>query len=162
MPEGCEVTVVPYDTSAVEITELNPDGVMLSNGPGNPEENTYCIEQISKLIGNIPMFGICLGHQLAALAMGGKTEKLRYGHRGANQPVRDLAGTRTFITSQNHGYAVIADSLKGVGTLRYINMNDGSCEGIVIREKNALPYSFILKLVQVLMIPNFYLTDLPK
>ena len=77
---GCEVTVVPYDTSAVEITELNPDGVMLSNGPGNPEENTYCIEQISKLIGNIPMFGICLGHQLAALAMGGKTEKLRYGH----------------------------------------------------------------------------------
>lgn len=89
------------------------------NGPGNPEENTYCIEQISKLIGNIPMFGICLGHQLAALAMGGKTEKLRYGHRGANQPVRDLAGTRTFITSQNHGYAVIADSLKGVGTLRY-------------------------------------------
>lgn len=139
---GCEVTVVPYDTSAVEITELNPDGVMLSNGPGNPEENTYCIEQISKLIGNIPMFGICLGHQLAALAMGGKTEKLRYGHRGANQPVRDLAGTRTFITSQNHGYAVIADSLKGVGTLRYINMNDGSCEGIDYPGKKCFTVQF--------------------
>ena len=88
------------------------------------------------------MFGICLGHQLAALAMGGKTEKLRYGHRGANQPVRDLAGTRTFITSQNHGYAVIADSLKGVGTLRYINMNDGSCEGIDYPEKKCFTVQF--------------------
>ncbi len=127
---GCEVTVVPQDTPAEDILEARPDGIMLSNGPGNPEENTYCIEQIKKLIGRVPIFGICLGHQLTALAMGGNTMKLKYGHRGANQPVKEVYGRRTYITSQNHGYAVIAESLRGVGREIFYNANDMSCEGM--------------------------------
>ena len=127
---GCEVKVVPSETSAEEILAGNPDGIMLSNGPGDPAENTYCIDQLKKLIGKVPMFGICLGHQLAALAMGGKTIKLKYGHRGANQPVKEVYGCRTYITSQNHGYAVVAESLKGIGREIYYNANDMSCEGM--------------------------------
>lgn len=127
---GCEVTVVPYDTPAEDILAAHPDGIMLSNGPGDPEENTDCIAQLQKLIGKLPVFGICLGHQLTALAMGGKTVKLLYGHRGANQPVRELGGSRTYITSQNHGYAVLSDSLKGIAVERFVNANDGSCEGL--------------------------------
>ncbi|MCQ2432766.1 MAG: carbamoyl phosphate synthase small subunit [Clostridia bacterium] len=127
---GCEVKVIPQNTPAEEILASSPDGIMLSNGPGDPAENTYCIAQIAKLIGRVPVFGICLGHQLTALAMGGQTVKLHYGHRGANQPVRDILGTRTYITSQNHGYAVVSDSLGSQARLRYVNANDGSCEGI--------------------------------
>ena len=127
---GCEVTVVPCDTSTEEILALSPDGIMLSNGPGNPEDNKYQIEQIRKLIGKTAIFGICLGHQLTALAMGAKTVKLKYGHRGANQPVKDLIGGRTFITTQNHGYAVLSDSISDKAFLSYINANDGSCEGL--------------------------------
>ena len=126
---GCAVTVVPHDTPAEEILRGRPDGVMLSNGPGDPAENTACIAEVRKLIGAVPVFGICLGHQLAALAMGGETVKLKYGHRGANQPVRETEGGRTFITSQNHGYAVVAESLRGVGRETFVNANDGSCEG---------------------------------
>ena len=127
---GCEVTAWPSDTPAKTILASRPDGVMLSNGPGDPSENTACIREIGALIGRLPVFGICLGHQMAALAMGGRTEKLLYGHRGANQPVRELATGRTFITSQNHGYAVLSDSLAGRGVVTHVNANDGSCEGV--------------------------------
>ncbi len=127
---GCRVTVVPHNMTASDISLLRPDGVMLSNGPGDPAENTFEIGQIRKLIGALPVFGICLGHQLAALAMGGRTYKLKYGHRGSNQPVKRLADGRTFISSQNHGYAVDNASMDGIGKLSYVNANDGSCEGM--------------------------------
>ena len=126
---GCEVRVLPAGTGAEEVLALQPDGVMLSNGPGDPAENLFCIEQIRQLLGQIPLFGICLGHQLTALAAGGRTEKMKFGHRGANQPVKDLKTGRTWITSQNHGFAVVAESLPR-GEVRFVNANDGSCEGI--------------------------------
>lgn len=129
---GCNVTVVPSWTTAEEVKAMNPDGIMLSNGPGDPTENTEVIENLKKLREyNIPIFGICLGHQLMALANGAKTEKLKYGHRGANQPVDDIAHDKTFVTSQNHGYAVISDSLDpSVGEVSHKNSNDQTCEGV--------------------------------
>lgn len=129
---GCDVTVVPAYTTAEQVKELNPDGIMLSNGPGDPSENVEIVENLKEIMKlNIPIFGICLGHQLMALANGAKTEKLKYGHRGANQPVIDLDLDRTFVTSQNHGYAVISDSLpKEVGYVSHKNANDSSCEGV--------------------------------
>ena len=138
---GCTVTVLPASTSAEEILAADPDGVMLSNGPGDPAENVYQIEQIRKLLGRVPMFGICLGHQLTALAAGGSTYKLKYGHRGVNQPVRDLNGVRTYITSQNHGYAVDGDTVK-LGKVRFVNANDGTCEGIDYPELKAFTVQF--------------------
>ena len=138
---GCTVTVLPATTSAEEILAADPDGVMLSNGPGDPAENTYQIEQIRKLLGKVPMFGICLGHQLTALAAGGSTYKLKYGHRGVNQPVRDLNGVRTYITSQNHGYAVDGYTVK-LGKVRFVNANDGTCEGIDYPELKAFTVQF--------------------
>ena len=138
---GCTVTVLPATPSAEEILAADPDGVMLSNGPGDPAENTYQIEQIRKLLGKVPMFGICLGHQLTALAAGGSTHKLKYGHRGVNQPVRDLNGVRTYITSQNHGYAVDGDTVK-LGKVRFVNANDGTCEGIDYPELKAFTVQF--------------------
>lgn len=138
---GCTVTVMPATASAEEILAAKPDGVMLSNGPGDPAENVYQIEQIKKLLGKVPLFGICLGHQLTALAVGGSTYKLKYGHRGVNQPVRDLAGKRTYITSQNHGYAVDSDSVK-VGKIRFANANDGTCEGIDYPDLKAFTVQF--------------------
>ena len=138
---GCTVTVLPASTSAEEILAADPDGVMLSNGPGDPAENVYQIEQIRKLLGRVPMFGICLGHQLTALAAGGSTYKLKYGHRGVNQPVRDLNGVRTYITSQNHGYAVDSDTVK-LGKVRFANANDGTCEGIDYPELKAFTVQF--------------------
>ena len=139
--QGCTVTVMPATASAEEILAANPDGVMLSNGPGDPAENVYQIEQIKKLLGKVPLFGICLGHQLTALAVGGTTYKLKYGHRGVNQPVRDLAGKRTYITSQNHGYAVDSDSVKA-GKIRFANANDGTCEGIDYPDLKAFTVQF--------------------
>ncbi len=127
---GSEVLSLPYDTPAKDILALRPDGVMLSNGPGDPAENTGVIQEIAKLTGHVPMFGICLGHQLLALAQGGKTMKLKFGHRGANQPVKDIKTGRVHITSQNHGYAVVAESLPGGASLRMVNANDGTCEGV--------------------------------
>ena len=126
---GCAVTVFPASTPVKTVLGMDPDGVMLSNGPGDPAENVYQIEQIQKLLGKVPLFGICLGHQLTALAAGGRTYKLKYGHRGVNQPVRDLSGPRTYITSQNHGYAVDGDSVK-IGHVSFANANDGTCEGM--------------------------------
>ena len=128
---GCKVTIYPYNTSAEEILAAGHDGVMLSNGPGDPADNTFCIEQIQKLFSKIPMFGICLGHQMMALAAGAKTKKLKFGHRGANQPAMDLTTGSVVITSQNHGYAVDESTLAGTeGKLRYINVNDHTCEGV--------------------------------
>ncbi len=139
---GCDVTVVPHDTTAEAILASGTQGVMLSNGPGDPKDNVFEIEQIKKLIGKLPVFGICLGHQLTALAMGGDTCKLRYGHRGANQPVKDLFGTRTYITSQNHGYAVVAESLGGKGVVNFVNVNDGSVEGVQYPERRCFTVQF--------------------
>lgn len=140
---GCKVTVFPYSTSAEEILAYKPDGVMLSNGPGDPSDNLSCIEQIQKLFGKVPMFGICLGHQMMALAAGAKTKKMKFGHRGANQPVKDLKTGRVSITSQNHGYAVDLNTLSGTeGTLRYVNGNDGTCEGVDYLSLHAFSLQF--------------------
>ncbi|WP_295736678.1 carbamoyl phosphate synthase small subunit [uncultured Oscillibacter sp.] len=138
---GCEVTVLPASTAAEDLLARKPDGVMLSNGPGDPAENVYQIEQIQKLLGTLPLFGICLGHQLTALAAGGKTYKLKYGHRGVNQPVRDLNGPRTYITSQNHGYAVDGDSVAR-GRVSFANANDGTCEGLDYPDLRAFTVQF--------------------
>ncbi len=139
---GCRVTVLPQDTPAEAVLALKPDGLMLSNGPGDPEENVFCVEQLKKLLGRLPVFGICLGHQLTALAVGGRTVKLKYGHRGANQPVRCLATGRTYITSQNHGYAVLSESMAGKAVLSYVNANDGSCEGLEYPDLNCFTVQF--------------------
>lgn len=125
---GCRVTVFPHDVKAEAL--LCFDGVMLSNGPGDPQENCFEIQQLRQLLGKLPIFGICLGHQLLALAFGGDTVKLKYGHRGVNQPVKEVNGTRTYITSQNHGYAVVPQKLAGKGEVSFVNANDGTCEGI--------------------------------
>ncbi len=142
LKRGCKVTVFPSDVKAEEILNGGFDGVMLSNGPGDPAENVGCIAELNKIIGRIPTFGICLGHQLTALAMGGKTIKLKYGHRGGNQPVKEVKGKRTYITSQNHGYAVVADSLRGVGEEIFVNANDGSSEGILYPGKKCFTVQF--------------------
>lgn len=127
----CEVVTVPARTSAAEILALHPDGVMLSNGPGDPAENQEIVRQLRILTEHrIPTFGICLGHQLLALAQGAKTEKLKYGHRGANQPVKNTEKNTVFISSQNHGYAVVNESLPQGAKLWFVNANDGTCEGI--------------------------------
>ncbi len=126
---GCNVTVVPATTPAKEVLKMKPDGIMLSNGPGDPAAVTYAIENIKQLLGKVPIFGICLGHQLLALALGGKTYKLKFGHRGGNQPVKNLRTGKVEITSQNHGFAVDADSLKNT-EITHINLNDNTIEGI--------------------------------
>ena len=142
LERGCEVTVMPYDTTAEEVLAMAPDGIMLSNGPGDPQENTGCIAELKKLVGKLPVFGICLGHQLLALAMGGQTTKLKYGHRGANQPVTDLCGVHTYITSQNHGYAVVSESVAGVGRIIFENANDHTCEGVEYPEHRCFSVQF--------------------
>ena len=139
---GCSVTVWPAGTKAETVLESCPDGVMLSNGPGDPKENAICIAEIRKILGKKPLFGICLGHQLTALALGGDTVKLKYGHRGGNQPVKDLTTGRTWITSQNHGYAVVSETLKGIGNETFVNANDGSCEGMAYPDLNCFTVQF--------------------
>jgi len=128
---GCDVTVVPANTTASEILAKNPDGIFLSNGPGDPAAVIYAIEEIKKLLGKKPIFGICLGHQLLGLAFGGKTFKLKFGHRGANHPVKDLKTGKIEITSQNHGFCVDINSLdKKDIELTHINLNDNTLEGM--------------------------------
>ena len=132
---GCEVTVVPASTSAAAVLERKPDGVFLSNGPGDPEGVPYLIESVRGLLGRVPIFGICLGHQVLGLAAGGRTYKLSFGHHGANHPVKDLATGRVEITSQNHGFAVDPASLTASGwEPSHVNLNDGTCEGLRHRE----------------------------
>jgi carbamoyl-phosphate synthase small subunit len=141
---GAEVILVPHDTTAEEIAGYGPDGVMLSNGPGDPAENTAIVEELRDLLTRgIPTFGICLGHQLMALAVGARTGKLKYGHRGANQPVRDTLTGLVSITTQNHGYAVFPESIPGDrAALRYVNANDGTCEGIDYKNIPAFSVQF--------------------
>jgi len=127
---GCDVTVVPADTPAEEVLKMNPDGVFLSNGPGDPEPITYAQDNIRKILGKKPIFGICLGHQLLSIALGGKTYKLKFGHRGGNQPVKREETHQVEITSQNHGFAVDAESIKDTAVLTHINLNDNTVEGL--------------------------------
>ncbi|HEX8950019.1 MAG TPA: glutamine-hydrolyzing carbamoyl-phosphate synthase small subunit, partial [Dissulfurispiraceae bacterium] len=127
---GFRVTVVPAQTPAEEVLEMKPDGIVLSNGPGDPQTVTYAVESARKLLGRIPVFGICLGHQILGLAMGGKTYKLKFGHHGGNHPVKDLATGRVEITSQNHNYCVDVKSLRGKVELTHRNLYDGTEEGM--------------------------------
>ena len=141
---GCEVTVYPADTTADEIIASNPDGIMLSNGPGDPAECTSIIKEIKKLYEtDIPIFAICLGHQLMALATGGTTYKLKYGHRGGNHPVKDLQTGRVYISSQNHGYVVDEDKIDpNVAVPAFKNVNDGTNEGLAYVGKNIFTVQF--------------------
>jgi carbamoyl-phosphate synthase small subunit len=131
---GCRVKVVPAAMPAEEVLALNPDGIFLSNGPGDPDAVPYAKENVQKLIGKKPIFGICLGHQIMGLALGGKTYKLKFGHHGGNQPVMDLTTRKVEITAQNHGFAVDADSLKGAAEVTHLNLNDNTVEGLAHRE----------------------------
>lgn len=127
----CNVTVVPYNTPAGEIAAMKPDGVFLSNGPGDPEDVTEVIETVRALKGTVPIFGICLGHQILSLAYGGKTYKLKFGHRGGNHPVKNLTTGKIEITAQNHSYAVVPESLEGTSlTVTHVNLLDGTVEGV--------------------------------
>lgn len=141
---GCDVTVYPATTPASEIIASNPDGIMLSNGPGDPKECTSIIAEVKKLYDtDIPIFAICLGHQLMALATGADTHKMKYGHRGGNHPVKDLATGRVYISSQNHGYVVDADKLDPkIATPAFINVNDGTNEGLNYTGKNIFTVQF--------------------
>ena len=130
---GCEVTVLPAQTSGAEIMAGGYDGVFLSNGPGDPEPVTYAIDTVAHLLGRLPVFGICLGHQILALSLGGRTYKLPFGHRGGNHPVRRLGHDRIEITCQNHGFAVDAGSLAGTPAhMTHVNLNDGTVEGLEV------------------------------
>jgi len=127
---GCQVIVLPAATSAEEMLALNPSGILLSPGPGDPQLLDYIVDNVRSLIGRVPMMGICLGHQLVARALGADTFKLKFGHRGANHPVKDLETGRIYITSQNHGYAVDPDSLPSGLEVSHVNLNDGTVEGL--------------------------------
>ena len=143
LKRGLEVETVSATSTAEEILKRNPDGIMLSNGPGDPAENVEIIENIKKLCQTgIPIFGICLGHQMLALAKGATTSKLKYGHRGANQPVKHLSSGRVYISSQNHGYAVDNDSLPKGAVLSFVNTNDGTCEGLTYTDTPAFSVQF--------------------
>lgn len=139
---GFDVTVVPASTPASEVLALNPDGVFLSNGPGDPAALEYAHATVREIVGRKPIFGICLGHQILALALGGKTFKLKFGHRGANQPVQDLRSGKVAITSQNHGYAVDPDSLPGDVEVTHVNLNDGTVAGLRHKEQPAFSVQY--------------------
>jgi carbamoyl-phosphate synthase small subunit len=139
---GFKVTVVPASTSANDILAQNPDGIFLSSGPGDPAAVTYAVDTIKGLHGKKPMFGICLGHQLLALSLGARTYKLKFGHRGLNQPVKNLATGHIEITTQNHGFCVDVDSLKGVAKSTHLHLNDGSSEGLEVPELKAFSVQY--------------------
>jgi carbamoyl-phosphate synthase small subunit len=138
---GCEVTVVPARTPFEKVLEQSPDGVFLSNGPGDPEPCDYAIHAIQKLLDeNLPIFGICLGHQLLALASGAKTQKMKFGHHGANHPVKDVQSGRVFITSQNHGFQVDVNTLPETLKVTHLSLFDGSLQGIERTDKPAFSF----------------------
>jgi carbamoyl-phosphate synthase small subunit len=140
---NCDVVVVPYNTSAAEILRLNPDGIMLSNGPGDPKDVPEAIETVRELIGKVPLFGICLGHQLFALASGADTEKLKFGHRGSNHPVKNLVTGRVDITAQNHGYTVEPSSIANTKLeVTHVALNDGTIEGLRHKEAPAFTVQY--------------------
>ncbi len=139
---GCRLTVVSATTTASEVLAMRPDGVFLSNGPGDPAAVTYAIEAVRGLVGRQPLFGICLGHQLLALALGAKTYKLKFGHRGANQPVKDLATGRIEITTQNHGFCVDLGTLPAGATSSHVHLNDGTSEGITVPSLGAFSVQY--------------------
>lgn len=139
---GCRLTVVPARTSAAQILDLAPDGVFISNGPGDPAAVSYAIETVRGLVGKKPLFGICLGHQILALAVGGKTYKLKFGHRGLNQPVKDLTTGRIEITTQNHGFAVDLASLGGKARTTHVHLDDGTSEGLELPELGAFSVQY--------------------
>lgn len=141
---GCEVTVYPADTTAEEILADKPDGIMLSNGPGDPKECSELIQEVKKLYdSDVPIFAICLGHQIMALANGADTEKMKYGHRGANHPVKNVETGKVYISSQNHGYVVKEDSLpQGIAKPLFYNVNDKTCEGVRYLNKNVFTVQF--------------------
>ena len=153
---GCEVTVYPADTPAEEVLAANPDGIMLSNGPGDPKENTAIIKEVKKLYdSNVPIFAICLGHQLMALANGMDTYKLKYGHRGGNHPVKDLETGRVYISSQNHGYAVDNATISPeIAEPAFINVNDGTNEGLKYTGKNIFTVQYHPEPAQAPWIPD--------
>ncbi|MET0153223.1 MAG: glutamine-hydrolyzing carbamoyl-phosphate synthase small subunit [Candidatus Binatia bacterium] len=139
---GCRVRVVPASTPAEDVLEMNPSGIFLSNGPGDPDAVTYAVDIVEKLVGQKPLFGICLGHQILGLALGGKTYKLKFGHHGGNQPVMDLTTRKVEITAQNHGFAVEVDSLKGLAELTHVNLNDKTVEGLSVPSRGAFSVQY--------------------
>jgi carbamoyl-phosphate synthase small subunit len=139
---GFKVTVVPATTSAKDILALSPDGIFLSNGPGDPAAVGYAVDTVKALLGKKPIFGICLGHQLLALALGGKTYKLKFGHRGANQPVKDLATGKIEITTQNHGFCVDLESLPSSVVSTHVHLNDGTSEGLAAKDLKAFSVQY--------------------
>jgi carbamoyl-phosphate synthase small subunit len=139
---GCDVTVVPSTTKAADILAMEPDGIFLSNGPGDPAAVEHAIETVRELLGKHPIFGICLGHQILSLAVGAKTYKLRFGHRGANHPVKNLRSGAVEITSQNHGFAVDATTLPASAEVTHVNLNDDTCAGIAIPGEGAFAVQY--------------------
>lgn len=139
---GCQVTVVPCDVSAQEILKYKPDGVFLSNGPGDPSAAPYAVESVRELLGQIPIFGVCMGHQILALALGARTYKLKFGHRGGNHPVQDQETRRVEISSHNHGYSVEFDSLPDGVRVTHINLNDKTVEGISVPGQRAFSVQY--------------------
>lgn len=139
---GCDVTVVPAATTADQILAMNPDGVFLSNGPGDPAAVTVAIEAVRGLLGRKPIFGICLGHQILSLAVGASTYKLKFGHRGANHPVKNLRTGAIEITSQNHGFAVDPDSLPSRAVMTHVNLNDDTCAGVALTDVPAFAVQY--------------------
>jgi carbamoyl-phosphate synthase small subunit len=139
---GCDVTVVPATTSAADILALNPDGIFLSNGPGDPAAVTTAIQTVKDLLGARPLFGICLGHQILSLAVGASTYKLKFGHRGANHPVKNLDTGSIEITSQNHGFAVDPSTLPSNARMTHVNLNDDTCAGIALTDVSAFAVQY--------------------
>ncbi len=139
---GCELTVVPADFPAEQVLAKNPDGIFLSNGPGDPSLATYAVANVKALLGKKPIFGVCMGHQVLGMALGAKTYKLKFGHRGGNQPVKNLSKSTVEISSHNHGYAVDTQTLPATAKLTHLNLNDECCEGISVPSLNAFSVQY--------------------